>query len=133
MHLIASECLYSAFDSIEVHLIRSPPRSYFDRIRPPDSVGLFRRIRSRKFGRISSDLVGFRRIRSESVGICQIWSDSVGFGRSRPWEGTFDCLTEHFENNIKMEGNTAYLHDEYDKKQEYLLVNSPAHHIHSLR
>ena len=64
--------------------IRSPLRSYSDRIRPSDSAG-FGRIWSDLvgFSRIWSDLVGFGRIRSNLVGFSRIWSDSVGFGRIR--------------------------------------------------
>ena len=85
--------------SLYTRLIRSPSRSYSDRIRPSDSVG-FSRIQSDLvgfgriwsdsvgFGRIQSDSVRFSRIWSDSVGFGRIWSDLVGFGRSSPWEGT---------------------------------------------
>ena len=67
--------------------IRSPPRSYSDRIRSSDSAG-FGRIRSDlvEFGQFRSDLVEFGRIWSNLVEFGRsgrIWSDSVGFGRIR--------------------------------------------------
>ena len=71
-------------DWTHLYLYKSPPRSYFDRIRPSDYV---------RFGRIWSDSVRFgriwpdfdfwliRSIWSDSVGFGRIWTDSVGFGR----------------------------------------------------